>query len=378
MQRNPYLIWIISLGVATLIVITDVGQEYVGMSIHSDRPLPALWRLVLWPSIWWYGWAVLAVGVYRLTRKNLVVRGEWKKSLVVLWLGCVAAFVLHVGIQFVAMALPAFGHLHPTWDHALLHHAGTSIFLNVTIYWSIVGASHSFIFYTRYRQREVQAAQLESELHKATLQALRMQLQPHFLFNTLHAVSTLMYRDVASADQILARLGELLRRTIDQSAINEVTLAEEIDFVEKYLEIEQARFQERLRVQVEVEKGAEQAVVPNFFLQPLVENAVKHGVSRLSDVGVIEVRATTASSQLCVEVSDNGPGLDGATISHKGTGLTNTIERLTTLYGDHFSLDFTPREPSGLLVTLCIPLKNAATEASTIADRVVESGEQLV
>ena len=149
------------------------------------------------------------------------------------------------------------------------------------MYWSVVAASHAFIFYSQYRKREVHAAKLQADLHKAQLSTLKMQLQPHFLFNTLNAVSTLMYRDVSAADQVIAKLGDLLRRTIDHSDINEITLRDELDFITNYLDIEQARFGERLSVSFDISEESEQAAIPYLILQPFVENAIKHGISRI-------------------------------------------------------------------------------------------------
>ena len=358
MIRSKYIIWILSLSIATILVLTDTGTDYIGITMHSDSTPPLL-RLFLWPSIWWYTSAVLAVGVYFFSRRFLLTREQWKTSLPFHLLGVVVYYLVHVAVQVASMALPAFSHLHPTWSHAISHHLATSIFQNLIVYWSIVGASHAFIFYSRYRKREIQAAQLESELHKAQLKALKMQLQPHFLFNTLNAISILMYRDVAAADRTVAKLGDLLRRTIDQSGINTVPLHEEIDFIQNYLDIERARFGDQLNVTVECSPGVELATIPNLLLQPIVENAIKHGVSQSSEPGFIEIKAWSEEDTLRVTVRDNGPGIQNGHHIKKGTGLTNTRERLENLYGTDFSLTFNSTIPRGALVSLTIPLSFA-------------------
>ena len=356
MRGRNAIIWLASLSIATLVVLADTGQNAVGNSMHDSNP-PPFFRLLLWPSIWWYSWAIFGVGVYYLTRRFPLTREYRSTSLWIHLVGCVATYLGHVSVQVAAMALPVYQTLHPTWSHAILHHAGTSIFLNLLMYWSVVAASHAFIFYSQYREREVHAAKLKADLHKAQLSSLKMQLQPHFLFNTLNAVSTLMYRDVSAADQMIGKLGDLLRKTIDQSNVSEITLKEELDFITNYLDIEQARFGDRLTVTFDIAPKAYDAAIPYLILQPLVENAIKHGISNISSPGHIHIQATIQSNVLILAVSDNGPGLEGDSLPGSGTGISNTRQRLEKIYGERFSLSFIPNTPEGLIVRLKIPFQ---------------------
>jgi signal transduction histidine kinase len=228
-------------------------------------------------------------------------------------------------------------------------------------YWVIVGVYYAFDYYRRYREREVRTSQLEAQLATSQLQALKMQLQPHFLFNALHSVSMLNLTDADAANRVLVKLSELLRFTLDNTGGQEVPLETEIDFLDRYLEIESIRFQDRLNVQFLLEDDVQDALVPNLVLQPLVENAIRHGISKSSTAGNIEVRARSRDGRLLLEVVDDGPGLPvGWDVdSDAGLGLRNTRARLEHLYGSNHTLDFAEGPGGGLMVRLAIPLRRA-------------------
>jgi LytS/YehU family sensor histidine kinase len=205
-----------------------------------------------------------------------------------------------------------------------------------------------------------------------------MQLHPHFLFNTLNSISALLHRDAEAADQMVARLGDFLRLTLENSGDQEVTLEQELEFLRCYLEIEIVRFHDRLSVETEIEPQTLHARVPNLILQPLVENAIRHGISRQSAPGRLAIRASRRDGRLLLQVEDNGPGLaliseggsapaattihtttgTGATRSHTGgVGLANTRARLEHLYGAEHRLELTRATPRGMIVTLEIPFQ---------------------
>jgi two-component system, LytTR family, sensor kinase len=187
---------------------------------------------------------------------------------------------------------------------------------------------------------------------------LKMQLHPHFLFNTLHSISALMREDVETADQMIARLGEFLRMTLRNSGEQETTLEQELKFLECYLEIERLRFQDRLTTRIEAEPETMGARVPNLFLQPIVENAIRHGIARRTNEGVVAISARRASGQrLRVEVRDNGPGLAPTNGVANGVGLANTRSRLLRLYGDNHDFGMMNAAEGGLVVTLEIPFQ---------------------
>lgn len=213
------------------------------------------------------------------------------------------------------------------------------------------------VSYTRtLRERELRASQLKEKLTKTRLQVLKSQLQPHFLFNTMHSISALMLTDVRAADRMLTRLGDLLRMSLELTGTQITTLSREIEFVNCYLEIEKARFAERLAVAFDISPETLDALVPHLLLQPLVDNAVKHGVSRLPGGGEIRIAATTQAHQLKIEICDNGPGISNrATLPSGGLGLRITRERLASLYGHDQSLELLSLPEGGARVRVCIP-----------------------
>ena len=207
------------------------------------------------------------------------------------------------------------------------------------------------------RELEAQKTELEAQLSAARLEALRMQLNPHFLFNTLHAISTLVGRDPKGVRRMIARLSTLLRYVLEENDRQEGPLSEELEFLRGYLEIQAIRFQGRLDVDLDIESQVESALVPTLILQPVVENAIKHGMSEHTGIGRVVVRAQRDGEELVLEVADNGPGLDesASEAMERGTGLTNVRARLKGLYGAAHSLSFATSDLGGLQVTIRLP-----------------------
>jgi sensor histidine kinase YesM len=230
------------------------------------------------------------------------------------------------------------------------------------MYTLMVLVSHGVLYYRRWRERELRASRLEAQLAQAQLEMLRMQLHPHFLFNTLHSVSALMHSDVKAADRILALLGDLLRDSFDKVGAQEVTLKQELDFVDRYLEIERTRFRDRLSVKTLVDPEAWDVPVPNLLLQPLVENAIRHGISRRAGAGHLVITAARAGNKLVLGVIDDGPGLPGEGMlrGRGGVGLANTQARLQQLYGAEASLELRSRaDAAGVEVRIELPVRAA-------------------
>ena len=223
-------------------------------------------------------------------------------------------------------------------------------------YWIFVAGYSGFTYYLRFKERETHSKQLERQLARAQLDVLKMQLHPHFLFNTLQAVSTLMARDVEAADRIILKLCDLLRMSLIRSARQEVTLREELEFLQGYIDIERIRFGDRLEVREEIAQDTLDAMLPSLVLQPLVENAVNHGISRIAAQGKITLKAVIENSSLIIEVRDNGPGLRSEHAkSPSRLGLSNTRERIERLYGGRGSIELISPEEGGALVRLKIP-----------------------
>jgi two-component system LytT family sensor kinase len=217
--------------------------------------------------------------------------------------------------------------------------------------------------YRAAREGELRVAQLEAGLARAQLQNLSAQLQPHFLFNALNAVSSVMYEDVERADRMVASLSELLRASLRASRDQQIALAEELEVLERYLELMRARFGERLRVEVDVDDGVRGARVPAMLLQPIVENALRHGAPPPPQPARVVVRARRMEGRLTIEVCDNGPGLRGAAPVGEGVGLTNTADRLRALYGAAQSLEFEDAPSGGLVVRMTMPFRESAAPA---------------
>lgn len=225
------------------------------------------------------------------------------------------------------------------------------------IYLAVVSIAHALLFYRRAQARERRSLELEASLAKARLDALAMQLQPHFLFNSLNAIAALVHKDPEAADEMLGALSDFLRMTLESSGEPELPLRRELEFIERYLAIEKVRFGDRLRFTIDVEPGTLEARVPALVLQPLVENAVRHGIEARPGEGLITISAARSDSRLLLKVTDNGAGLRNAPGSGGGIGLTNTRSRLRELYGDAATLEL--RNEGGVSVLLSLPFRAA-------------------
>ncbi|MBO0800759.1 MAG: histidine kinase, partial [Blastocatellia bacterium] len=227
----------------------------------------------------------------------------------------------------------------------------------------VIGIAQAINYYRGYRERELMASNLETRLVEAQLDALRMQLHPHFLFNTLNSISVLMRRDIEAADRMLLQLSHLLRVTLARNAAHEIKLGQELEILERYLEIEQIRFQDRLTVRKEIDSTALDALVPQLFFQPLVENAIRHGIAERETGGVIVISAARQNGQngqnemLRLEVRDNGPGLSSSREDLiEGVGLSNTRSRLAYLYGSESRFAVGNAEGGGMIVSAAFPV----------------------
>ena len=228
---------------------------------------------------------------------------------------------------------------------------------NLLFMWAVVAAFHGLRIYRKYKTREVVTAQLEARFAEAQNLALRMQLQPHFLFNTLNSISALVHSNPDGADEMISRLGDFLRATLDEPQGPMVTLHRELAFIQDYLAIEQIRFQDRLRVEVQIPAELMDLRLPSFILQPLVENALKHGLNDRPQGGTLYLRARKEAGNLVLEVQDDG---DGYVAGREGVGLTNVRSRLGLLYKGTSQLEIMGTVGHGTLVVLRLPLEAAA------------------
>ena len=242
------------------------------------------------------------------------------------------------------------------------------IYIYPVLYAIMVAACHFIGYYIKFREREMRAIRLETQLAQAQLEVLRMQLQPHFLFNTLNAIAALMHKDVKQADRMIARLGELLRATLENPGRQECSLRQELSFLRPYLEIEQARIGPRLQVSIDVPAELENARLPYLLVQPLVENSIRHGIAPRIGPGRLTIRALRRDDQLIIEIVDNGVGLRESGSPRSGIGVANTRARLRGLYGDAGVLTLEPGPESGVIATVTLPYRE---------DPSVDAGELL-
>jgi two-component system, LytTR family, sensor kinase len=245
---------------------------------------------------------------------------------------------------------------------AIWHVIWTEIHIGLVVYWLILGIVQGLDYYLRYRASELHAANLETQLVQSQLQALRAQLHPHFLFNTLNSISVLMRKDVEAANRMLLQLSSLLRLTLSRQATHEIKLRQELEMLERYLEIEKIRFQDRLTVRMQIDPTTLDALVPQLLLQPLVENALRHGIAKSERGGFIEIRAARQNGLVQLQVRDNGPGLKPATEAlSEGVGLANSRARLEYLYGANSQFDVRNAEDGGVIATASLPFHTETT-----------------
>ncbi len=305
-----------------------------------------------------YIWALFAPLIFKLARRFPFDRRRWKFNVPIHVLACVVIAIAEAGISALASEWLRKDTPKPSVSMAVLEFFFIARFhQNVLFYWIIFGISQAVDYYHRYRERELRASQLQAQLAQAQLQLLKMQLHPHFLFNTLNAISALVHQDVELADRMIARLGELLRATLENANLQEVPLRQELEFIQPYLEIEQARLGPRLQVRFAVDAAAMDSLVPNMILQPLVENAIRHGIAPRAEPGTIEISAQRDNGTLRLTVRDDGPGIGGPRPSESpsGLGLANTRARLRQLYGPDHGLELADAARGGFEVLLTLP-----------------------
>ncbi len=367
---RPAIVWAFSFGLWTFVALAyaiTIYQLYRStggsMSFLSVLGLQSSQVLTYIP---------LTPFVFAFANRYQVQRSNWAERSLVLLAGGLVFTVAQVALR----GLTPYAFWDPqvkdwvsaVWDsqaHTFRIHwyVYRTLFLSsvvddvVTTYLPIVLIAHIVSYYQRFRERELRTSQLQAQLVKARLQALKSQLQPHFLFNTLNSISALMLTDVEAADRMITRLGDLLRISLETAGTQMTTLSRELEFVNCYVEIEKVRFEERLKVSIDVAPETLDASVPHLLLQPLVDNAIKHGISRLVAGGEIRISATADDADLHLEVRDNGPGVrEVAPFPSNGVGLRITRERLETIYGEHQSVELLTLPEGGAVARVSIPL----------------------
>jgi sensor histidine kinase YesM len=355
----------------TLIGLTFTLNYYVFADHYVDifKQQPTLSEMLIWELPYWFLWAALSPLVFWLTKRFPLEHGRRLNNFLIHIAGCLSLSVIHrvayllVGWILHVAVYRRLASLSSVLSVFVLFNLPTG-FMS---YGTLLLVGYVIDYYRRHQDEELKISRLETELTQAQLQvtqaqlqSLKMQLQPHFLFNTLNSISTLLDEDVEAADQMIARLGDFLRLTLANSGAQEVTLQEELEFLRCYLAIEQVRFRDRLTVDMKIDPETLEALVPNLILQPIVENAIRHGVIACVGKGRVEIESSRKNGSLCLIVSDNGPGLKGNT-GKRGLGFTLTKERLERRYESNQQLALHDAPEGGLRVTLEIPFTKLET-----------------
>lgn len=359
--------WGLILGIWSAYGLLTSTQVHLSSGLSGGMAIPWAKSLLLQlPQA--YTWAVVTPVIVWLGRRFPLVRERWLGNVVIHLVICLSfVFLIDLGYAFhVSNVLP------PATPRPLLAQATRYFVVWVLsdgmLYWTILSVSYAIDHYRRFRERELTAARLETQLAQADLQALKMQLHPHFLFNALHTVGSLIRTgDQNVAVRVVVGLGELLRRMLEGASRQEVPLKQELEFIRGYLDIEEIRFRDRLTVVVEVDPDVMDASVPHLILQPLVENALRHGIEPHRSAGRLMIGASRTGDRLQLVVRDDGPGIGAEAgtqpdAARPGIGLLNTRARLAQLYDTSFELDVGNLPAGGVEARVTIPFRLAHAE----------------
>jgi signal transduction histidine kinase len=343
MAMRPWTVWTSLVLACSLFAFASVFGWYPARHAASGYG-PDWYQALLWELVRWNLWLPLAAVIMRWARRPRAI----------LW-HCVA------GLSFPALhsvlLIAIYAPLSPVRISTFWRYRSFIVFADfltgIIVCVLILGLAHARNYYVQFRDEELKAYHLEAQLAQAQLEALKMQLHPHFLFNTLNAISALQTENLEAAQRMVVRLSEFLRLTLENSGVQEVTVEREVDFLSRYLEIERIRFPARLTVGMHIEPDTLGAQVPNLILQPIVENAIRHGIAAYAAPGRVDISTSKRDKSLFLSVRDTGPGLKSN--GTEGIGLTNTRARLQRLYGSKSRLSLENAVGGGLEVTIEIP-----------------------
>lgn len=326
--------WMIIALSCTIAAVLFASVMYVLLDVLENvRPKPYL--LFVWWATRFYLWAALSPAVVRLLKRLPLQPISVSRTFLHLAASLVFSLIqlgLHLSLAFLLMGSATL----PGSSSSVFAQAIHNYPLGVLAYWVIVAIASTNNYYERYGLEQLRSSKLQAQLAEARLRTLQMQLQPHFVFNALHSLSDLVTDEPKTAVRLIARLGDFLRLTLQNEDTQWVPLKRELDFLDAYLEIERVRFGDRLKVVFEIDPQSLDAEVPNLVLQPLVENAIRHGVASHIGPGLVQLSTKRSGEKLLIEIRDNGPGMPSNT--REGLGLRNTHERLRQTYGPSYSL----------------------------------------
>jgi two-component system LytT family sensor kinase len=339
----------------------------VYVEVRAEQHGHMAWRIFSWGILTWLAWAPLTPAIVWLARQYSLLGEAWKRNLIIHLPAFLLFSVLHSAAgTAITLWIKPFDNMGDSpktfWPRFLLRIPG-SFGSDLLVYGGVVGIFYAIDYYRKYREREFQASRLEAQLAQAQLDSLRMQLHPHFLFNTLNSIVGLVRDNKnGAAVNMLVGLSDLLRHTLEYSSRHEVELREEINFIKLYLSIQEIRFSDRLRIELDIDPRTTKALVPNLILQPLTENALRHGIARSANSGLVGISSAVIDGHLRLTVYDEGAGLpdDWQLKGSAGIGLANTIARLQQLYDDDQQFDIRNRDGGGVEVVIVMPFKTSS------------------
>ena len=348
----------------TLVSIIFAGISYAAAIGENNKEFGFASALRL-NLVQFYLWAILTPFVFRFSRRFPIELRPLNVRNLSLYFPALISFagihqVLHLTVLW--SITPRWRQKYPALMDCYRAYFAFGFYIDLIIALLIVIAVHALLYHQNFRASELAQSSLKTQLAQAQLRALKMQLHPHFLFNTLHSISSLVLEDPSKANSMIARLGDFLRLTVENSEQQLVTLKEETEFLRCYLDIEQVRFGDRLTVVFDLEPQTLSARLPHLILQPVVENAIQHAIAPRATRGHINIQAKRLDSLLRVAISDNGPGItsNANSSAKKCVGLTNVRTRLQQIYGSDFRFELTNGENEGLIVIMEIPFQREA------------------
>ncbi len=345
----------------TLVSIIFAGISYAAAIGENNKEFGFISALRL-NLVQFYVWAVLSPLVFRFSRRFPIELRPLNVRNLLLYFPALISFagihqVIHLAVLW--SITPRWRQKYPALIDCYRAYFAFGFYIDLIIALLIVIAVHTLLYYQSFRASELAQSSLKAQLAQAQLRAFKMQLHPHFLFNTLHSISSLVLEDPPKANSMIAQLGDFLRLTLENSNQQLVSLKEETEFLRCYLEIEQVRFGDRLTVALELEPQTLSVQVPHLILQPVVENAIQHAIAPRTARGHINIEAKRLNDLLRLEVRDDGPGIasNDALLGTEGVGLSNVRARLHQIYGSNFRFELMNARNGGLTVVMEIPFR---------------------
>ena len=354
-------IWIIGFVLWTLLAFLSAAGAHV---YTASMGTPVSWgQLLAWNITSAFIWSLLTPIVYELSRRYTFDRSSWRLSVPV---HIVASVVLALaGAVALVLVNP-----YVTWTKEpsvpFLAHVLSRTFMDIQRYWYVLLITQAIAFYGKYQERQLISSQLEAQLATAQLEVLKIQLEPHFLFNTLNSIAALARHDGPAAEHMTLQLADLLRMSLDGVGVHEVPLHQELTFLQKYVDIQQTRFHDRLRVETDIDLRTLDTLVPNLILQPLVENAIRHGIGPRRAAGIIRISTWRDHDDVWMEIRDNGVGFPrGRGLAPpEGVGLRNTRGRLQQLYNEDHAMVLEDAPGGGCTVKIRVPYRTMNEEVT--------------